>query len=137
MLKAVRHDAVRQYSLKDDKDPKTVFSIGVLDVFLRAWIRDSATSFTRDEKDPDIAKASIGVSRMNVETVRFGLVGWGNFADDQGAPVICDREFRDTPAGKRMALTDGAMNRLHPEWIMELAEQINSYNQLSGDDAKN
>ena len=141
MLTAVNANAVREYCLKSDKGvEKTIFLIGVLDAFTRAHIRDSATSYvaTKDEEGGDVkAKAQVNVAAMEIETVRFGLRGWKNFTGEAGTQVQCLAEMRPTPAGPRKGLTDESLMLLHPAWISELAEEINSANNLSETDVKN
>jgi hypothetical protein len=110
--------------LDPEKDNPTVFHIGLLDSYLRAYIDDQATSFEFSSKNKnDLARANVNASKHNLLAVRFGL------KFDTVSVSIIGKNY--------MAVSEEILAMLPKVLIDELAEVILSENTLSGEKAKN
>jgi len=105
------------YVLKNDKDPKTIWKLGVLPSYL----------FSRVSED---------YQSKPMETVykilQISLRGWENFGDIEfstNKEMIFGEEINVVP----MSL----LNRLPLNIISELAMKVMEINKLSGDEIKN
>ncbi len=125
--------------LDPDKNNPTVFHIGSLDSYLRAYIEDQTTSFEFSSKNPkDPAKANINASRRNLLVVRFGLKGLDNFLDPRDKkPVKFDTVSMQVNGKNYNVLSDEIITMFQKALIDELSEVILAENTLSGDEAKN
>lgn len=76
---------------------------------------------------------------LNLEAVRFGLVGWSNFRDAQGVDVAFTTEPEPLRVlGQEMRPpTDACLAALTTEDIAELANQIVEQNHITEGDRKN
>ena len=125
--------------LDHEKDNPTVFHIGLLDSYLRAYIDDQATSFEFSSKNKnDLARANVNASKHNLLAVRFGLKGLEGFLDPSDKkPVKFDTVSVSIIGKNYMAVSEEILAMLPKVLIDELAEVILSENTLSGEKAKN
>ncbi|MBI4972896.1 MAG: hypothetical protein HZC16_03660 [Candidatus Omnitrophica bacterium] len=125
--------------LDPDKDNPSVFHIGSLDSYLRAYIEDQTTSFEFSSKNPkDPAKANINASKRNLLVVRFGLKGLDNFLDPRDKkPVKFDSVSVSLIGKNYTAVSEEILSMLPKALIDELAEVILAENTLSEEEAKN
>ena len=131
---------VRDYISKYDKDePKTIFKLGVLDSRVRAELEDEATSFevSSPSAPEEQSKATLGLNRRNIETVRFGLKGMENFQDAKGNPVKFDTISLSKYGKNYQVVTPQILQMLPFEVIMELAGEIRRDNWMSEQERKN
>lgn len=134
MLRAISTDYVEEYSLIDDAgDDKTIFTLGVLDAFTRAYIDD--THYTRDEiKNIQDTR----ITDKYIDFVRFGLKGWKNLKDSKGNAIEFTTEDKVFAGlGKRNVVSDSSLNRLDLKWIIELGYKIISLNMVTEQEVKN
>lgn len=68
-----------------DLSEATVFVLGAIDLFVVSAVFDRALEFRRDGGN-DVEAAKVKMNEMAVETVRYGLKGWRNMLDSDGAP---------------------------------------------------
>jgi hypothetical protein len=110
MLVAINSDSVIEYSLvSDTSDNKTVFQIGTLDAFTRAYLDDSHTVIKRESGDYE----DTSVHNKYIQIVKHGLRGWKNFNDAQGNAVEFKTEEVNIPRlGKRTVATDQTIKNL-------------------------
>jgi hypothetical protein len=113
----------------------TVFSLGVLDVFLMGWIYDKGFSAGADEHG-GVAIAT-RTNLTNIEAVTFGLRGWDNFADAKGNGIEFKTVDRFVNGRKYQAVTDECMNRLGIYRIQELGEEIKRASNVAKAEEKN
>lgn len=125
--------------LDPDKDNPTIFHIGSLDSYLRAYIEDQTTSFEFSSKNPkDPAKANINASKRNLLVVRFGLKGLDNFLDPRdNKPVKFDTVSVAVIGKNYTAASEEILSMLPKALIDELAEVILAENTLSEEETKN
>lgn len=125
--------------LDPDKNNPTIFHIGSLDSYLRAYIEDQTTSFEFSSKNPkDPAKANINASKRNLLVVKFGLRGMDNFLDPRDKkPVKFDSVSVSVIGKNYMAVSEEILSMLPKALIDELAEAILAENTLSEEEAKN
>jgi hypothetical protein len=134
-LIAINPDAVFEYSLVSDKgDDKTVFQLGTVDSFVRAYIDDSHLNIRKQDGEYD----DVAVHHKYLEFVRFGLKGWKNFKDASGQEIPFQTEEFNVPRiGKRTIVSDASMKHLDLKWVIELGLSIITNNSLSKDESKN
>jgi hypothetical protein len=124
-------DAIRQFSLKDDTEPKTVFKLGYLDAQESAWLDAEFSKVEMkgrgDKMEPEI---KIDIAGKYLEVVRLKLKGADNFG--------IDFKFTDKPYpfGKRRVLDEKSLNAVK-SCIAELAQEILKESTLSGEQEKN
>jgi hypothetical protein len=125
--------------LDPDKDNPTIFHIGSLDSYLRAYIEDQTTSFEFSSKNPkDPAKANINASKRNLLVVKFGLKGFDNFLDPRDRKPFKFDAVSTAINGKNYpAVTEEIISLLPKALIDELSEVILAENALSEDEEKN
>jgi len=125
--------------LDPDKDNPSIFHIGSLDSYLRAYIEDQTTSFEFSSKNPkDPAKANINASKRNLLVVKFGLKGFDNFLDPRDKKPLKFDTISTAINGKNYsAVADEIISMLPKALIDELSEVILSENSLSEDEEKN
>ena len=128
-------EAIHDYSLNSDEGPdKTIFKIGVLDSFVRAYIDDSHSTF---KKDTESLFDDVGIHDKYLQFVRFGLKGWSNFKDSEGKDVPFEITEIDVPRiGKRKVVSDESMKKLDLKWTIEIGLEVVSSNQLKELEAK-
>ncbi len=122
-----------------DADNSTVFSLGLLDSHLRAFIEDQTTSFEFSSKNPkEPAKANINASKRNLLVVKFGLKGLENFLDPRdNKPVKFDTVSTPVNGKNYKVVTDEIISMFPKVLIDELADVILSENTLSENEIKN
>ena len=109
---AINPNRVVPYSLlTDNGDTKTVFHLGVIDSLSRAYLDDQHLELRK--KDNDNKLEDIAIHDKYVWFVRFGLRGWENFKDENGADVPFETEEITIPRlGKKTVVKEECMKRL-------------------------
>ncbi len=122
-----------------DKDNPSIFHVGSLDSYLRAYIEDQTTSFEFSSKNPkDPAKANINASKRNLLVVRFGLKGLDNFLDPRDKKPVKFDTISVAVIGKNYtAASEEILSMLPKALIDELAEVILAENTLNEEETKN
>jgi len=135
MIVAINSESTFDYSLiSDTGDNKTIFKLGVIDAFVRAFIDDTHTSIKKEDGSMD----DIAISDKYVQFVKFGLRGWDNFKDSNGNEILFQTEEKVFPRiGKRTIVSDNCLAKLDLQWIIELGLQIVIHNKLSESESKN
>jgi hypothetical protein len=124
MLLTPDANQIREYSLPDDKEPKTIFLIGSIDAALIAQISD--TTFT---------KKNIDVHTRCLLLTQFGLKGWKNFGDEfDESKYISD--INVPGIGIRKALNADALELVKP-YTIAIGNEIFRLNYLAPDKLKN
>ncbi len=126
-----------------DKDNPTVFHLGVLDSFVKAYIEDNSISFAKSSEDPN-AEADVKMlfAKRNLLVVKFGLRKIENFCDlETGKPITIDSEktsLTGMDGWKCFSMPDKDIAMLAKGGLIsELASEILKLNSLSGEEAKN
>jgi len=115
-------DEVREYYLKQDREKKVKFLLGVLDIRQYNYVRNLIRS---------------GDINWTLEAVRFGLKGWVGLKSKKGNDLIFDTEKTFINGiGECIVVTNKCLNYLK-NYIDELGLQILKDNELSEDDSKN
>lgn len=137
MIVAINPEVVHDYSLAlDDGEQKTIFKLGVIDSFTRAYIDDKYS--IRKTIDGKVDLEDVNVHAKYLEFVRFGLRGWVNFKDGLGQDIPFETVEVNLPnIGKRTVASDSSLKRLTLGWIVELGVEILSHNQISQEELKN
>lgn len=135
MITAINKDAIFDYSLIEDLvEEKTIFQLGVIDAFARAYIDDTHTIVKKEDGSID----DISITNKYIQFVKFGLRGWKNFKDSEGKEVIFQTEEKLFPhIGKRIIVTDECISKLDLRWIVEIGLEIINHNKLSIAESKN
>jgi len=141
MLTGINIYETKPYKSKLDpyKDNPTIFHIGLLDSYLRAYIDDQATSFEFSSRNPkDLAKANVNASKHNLLAVRFGLKGLDGFLDPRDNKPVKFSTVSVSIIGKNYtAVSEEILAMLPKALIDELAEVILAENVLSEEEVKN
>ncbi len=131
-------DYVSKHDTAKDKKDKTIFKLGVLDTRIRAELEDETTSFEISSSDPeDKAKTTLGLNRLAIEAVRFGLKGVENLQDKDGKAVKFDTVSLARYGKNYQVVTPDILNMLPFKVITELAGEILKDNRLTEKEAKN
>jgi len=130
MLLTPDANQVREYSLPNDTDPKTVFLIGSIDAAHLAKIIDSTEG--QDEVD---------IYTRCLQLAQFGLKGWSNLGNEQGDAVVFDAakhisSINVPEIGIRKALNTEALELLKP-YLIVIGGQVYRQNTLSPEQIKN
>ena len=119
-------------------DGATRFKLGVLDVFLMGMIYDNSTKITRGIDDSSQVDFKTAVNATNIETVRFGLLGWEGFKQvGTNNDIAFVSEERIVMGRKYQAASDDMLNLLGIRLITELADQIKTASEVTKAEAKN
>ena len=118
-------------------DGATIFTLGVLDVFLMGMIYDKSTKISRSVEDTGEVNMHTAINATNIETVRFGLKGWEAFKDPMGNDIRFDTVKRVVMGRDYEAATDAMLNLLGIRLINELATEIKKASEVSKAEAKN
>ena len=141
MITGINIYETRAYKSKldPDKTNPTIFHIGMLDPFLRAYIEDEVTSLEVSSKNPnDTAKANIYASKRNLLAARFGLKGIDNFLDPRTKKPVKFDAVSVTVNGKNYnAVTEEILAMLGKALIDELAEAVLKETSISEEERKN
>lgn len=134
-LVAINPSVEFEYSLINDiAEPKTVFKLGVLDIFTRAFLDDTHLGINRDDE----SLSDVAIRDKYLQFIRFGLRGWSNFKDEHGNEVEFTTEEVAFPRiGKRRVVSDASLNRIDSSWVPELVLQILTHNSLRAAELKN
>ena len=135
---AINPNKVVPYSLLSDSgDSKTVFHLGVIDSLTRSYLDDQHLEF-RKKDTGDSKLEDVAIHDKYVQFVRFGLKGWDNFKDENGADVPFETEEVNIPRlGKKTVVKEDCLKRLDLMNIVELGIQILDNNHLKESDRKN
>lgn len=119
---------------KIDWSTATVFHLRSLDVFLMGHIYDNASLLTGSGGDSFDIKTRI--NQTNIDAVRFGLVGFDNFADDRGVGIKFKTVKKVVNGREYDALDDDILNSMGLNLIGELAGKIKEASEVSAEDEK-
>lgn len=124
------------YSVQDKAEPKTKFTIGVLDSYAKAYIEDQTVFYDRAPDGTPISR--IRFSERAWLIVKFGLRSVENFIDARsGHPVVIDPENFNI-GNQLYRVVPGEVLKIIPEEILsELAAVIWEANTLKADEEKN
>lgn len=116
---------------KDTTDPKTIFSIGVIDAKAHAWIDKTFTqlSWTRDADGNQQPVVNIDRQGKSIELVKLGLKGATNFTHQLTFTV------EKYPFGERTVLDEQSLNAVKP-YIDAMAKAIDNNTNITPDDEK-
>lgn len=123
-------------SLKEGAEP-SVFTLGTLTARVQVFLRDQATRFKPDPDNQDKVVAEFSPNASAYETVRFGLKGWSNFADDEGNDLVLTFVKKVLGGREYDIVSEESMDLLHADVIRELSEELSKVNNLSEEEAKN
>ena len=122
MLIAFDDKVTRDYSVKTDTDPKTVFTLGTFDTFVRAKLESGLAKI-----NSDIEEQAFWI----IQIVKFGLKNWN-------LPIpFATEEIMIPGVGKRTVASDDTICKLRLEWINELATEIMKDNFVQAQELKN
>lgn len=111
-----------------DKEKETEFTIGSLDVDMKARLSDKMYSIGIQ----GVSGMGIGTNKnvVYLEAVRYGLRGWNNFKDSKGKPL----EFKTKEwmvYGKPYTIVDDDSLQMLPSWLIsELGRKILDRNEV-------
>lgn len=135
MLKALSTSETWTFESEHDPDKGTPnatrFTLGVLDVFIRARIFDGSTTINEE------GLLSLKHTQMNLESVKFGLRGWENFKDEKGNDIPFETVTQIVNGRKYEVVTDECLGRLNLPVISEIGQAIRDGNSLAEDVVKN
>lgn len=134
-ITAINPDAISEYSLiSDTGEDKTIFQLGTIDSFVRAYVDDTHLNIKKEDGSFD----DVAIHHKYLEFVKFGLKGWKNFKDASGQDIQFKSEEVSLPRlGKRAVASDESLKCLDLKWIIELGLEIIAHNSLSKADSKN
>jgi hypothetical protein len=121
----------------------TTFTLGVLDSALSTHLLDKLVGYRKNDKGPEDRADTVVLNKFtrDREIVKYGLKGWSGFMDavnDHAVefdPKLHQKSYA-LPFGNRNGLSDKALDLLKP-FLSELAEEIESDNIVTEQDAKN
>ena len=122
--------------LRDGAEP-SIFTLGTLTARVQVFLRDQATKFRPDPDNDDKVVAEFSPNAAAYETVRFGLKGWSNFADDKGNDLKISHVDKQLAGRTYQVVNEEAMDLLHADVIREISEELTKVNTLSEEEAKN
>jgi hypothetical protein len=142
MYTGININETKKHSSKNDPDKEnpTIFHLGALDSFVKAYIEDNSTEFEASSSNPEEeAKIKILFAKRNLLIVKFGLRKIENFVDPETKRsttfeakkmVISGISYLAMPDENIAMLAEGAL-------IAELANEILKLNSLSPEEIKN
>ena len=117
-------------------DGASVFMLRNLDVFLKGYIYDNASSLS-GEQDSNKIGIQTRVNQTNIDAVRHGLIGIKNFADKLGNAVVYATQKVVVNGRPYIGVSDAVMNTLGIQLIQELAEKIKKMSEVTAAEEKN
>ena len=117
-------------------DGASVFYLRNLEVFLKGYIYDNASSLS-GEQDSNKIGIQTRVNQTNIDAVRHGLTGFKNFADKTGNAVVYATQKAVVNGRPYDVVSDAVMNTLGIQLIQELAEQIKKMSEVTAAEEKN
>lgn len=137
-LFAIDSDATWEYSLLEERSAEnpTIFVLGSLDTFTRAYIDDLHLTLKRNgSPTPEIHDHHL--HQKYIQFVKFGLKDWRNFLDKEGKEIPLETEEIIIPGvGRRTVVSDKCLKKLLLPWIVELGYEIVSHNRISEEEKK-
>ncbi len=119
-----------------DKDNPTVFTIGVIDSIVEAYIKDKTSTFV--EGGDGSANLCFATSTRDLLTVKFGLRNLENFVDPATKqPVTFATEQVSISNNVYTVVKDAILKVIHPDILSELAREIAKANKISSEETKN
>ena len=119
---------IRDYVSKFDPDKKnpTIFKIGILDLQIKAWIKDKTTGLEiAPNKLKHPAKFTFRMSERNIEVVKFGIKNITNLIDPLTKKPVKFHSTTINKFGKSYAVvSDKILNMIPLEVITEIAREI-------------
>lgn len=127
----------KEYTLKADRDDPTVWTIGRIDHKLWSNLQDKHSRM----EVSGIGGEAEGVVRFDVngrndDFVRFGVKGWRNLKAKGGKDIEHSTVSCSTGVGNRQGLSDRSLEMIRP-FIAELAGEVERFNAVTGEEAKN
>jgi len=127
----------KEYTLKADTENPTVWTIGRIGHRLWSALQDKHSRM----EVSGIGGEAEGVVRFDVngrndDFVRFGVKGWSNLKDKNGNDVSFSTVSTSTSVGNVQGVSDRLLEMIRP-FIAELAGEVERFNAVSGDEAKN
>ena len=140
-IKVLNLDKEWEFRSKHDPDNEnenaTVFVLGTLSSRMIASLQDGASKWRQSPDGKDGIEADFLPNTMSYEVVRFGLKGAKNLVDEDGANVPFETAKRASLGETATVVAERILKCIPLDVIRELAEEIQSKNVLSEDDAKN
>jgi len=138
---AVNINKTKVYVSKHDPDQanSTKWHLGFLDSLRRAQIDDQITVFEADAGNPEAkAKTTLKLNEAKIELVRFGLKDIENFIDEEtGKPIKFDTIAVVRDGKSYNVVSDRILQRIDPDILYELADEIKAMNKFSDQEEKN
>jgi hypothetical protein len=127
----------KEYTLKADTIEPTVWTIGRIGHRLWSNLQDKHSRM----EVSGIGGEAEGVVRFDVngrndDFVRFGVKGWANLKDKNGNDVAFSTVSTSTGVGNVQGVSDRLLEMIRP-FIAELAGEVERFNAVSGEEAKN
>jgi hypothetical protein len=128
----------KEYTLKADTENPTVWTIGRIGHRLWSLLQDKHSRM----EVSGIGGEAEGVVRFDVngrndDFVRFGVKGWTGLMDKEGKNEIpFTTVSHSTAAGNVHGISDRSLEMIRP-FIAELAGEVERFNAVTGDEAKN
>jgi hypothetical protein len=125
--------AVCEFSVeKETVKNRTVFLVSALDPFTLAYVNDRAMVTNVVTRQLDV-----NLGMRNVLIAQFGLRGWRNLLDRNGAEVPFATETLETPVGSKVAASSESMKVLPLRCVAKIAAEIERRSGIEGEDEKN
>jgi len=139
-IKALDLNSMVKYVSKlDTGEPKTEWSLGILDTRIRKQLEDVAWEYETDPSQPGQAKAkaSFNLGRSEMDFVAFGLKGFDGFIKADGKQVYFKAEDRNVNGKIYHVVADEVLKIIPGDIVRELAEQIKNINNVDEEERKN
>jgi hypothetical protein len=140
-IRTVNLALTRQFYL--DRDPEkntpggTLFSCRAIDSFIHARINDKLTQYMNAEETMDRSVIMTAFNEASIERARFGLTGWKNLKDSNGADVAFKSSEIEVFGHKYSVVDDDVLRSLDLQDIVDISRKIARFNELSESDVKN
>lgn len=138
-FKAINLTKTKTYESELDEakgtDDSTKFLLGAIDTRTMSYIVDSNMDVTENDDGKILNKFNQLTVAYNL--VKFGLKGFTNYQDSEGADVPYKQESINYGGKSYKVVTEAILSSMPTTLIMELAGQINDINTVSEDDSKN
>ena len=128
------------YDIDPDQKNPTVFHLGSLNSFVKAFIEDISETIIPNPENPEgDSNLKINFAYRNLLTVKFGLRKIENFKDpQQPAPVTVEAEEVMILGRKCLAIPDSVLDILvSGSLINKICRDINEMSKLSEAETKN
>ena len=138
MITGIDINEVVEYTLQDDTEPKTIFRLGVIPTVVLAFVKDQSRVVVMNITENDgQTKVRPNLGEMQVAYVRYGLKGWSNFKDKDGNDIPFETEEVQHGGREIKVVSDGSINKLPDDALMELSGVLQQMNSLNANEVKN